>query len=68
MIHPWLYMLSRPIDLTVGYPVGRENPKRAWLKFSEAAPGTRFRDLVWVDPRAPVPTSRPRAEGTKAGY
>jgi hypothetical protein len=67
VIRLWLYMLSRPIVLTVGYPVGRENPKRAWLGFNGAAPGARFRDPVWVDPRTPAHTGMLWAEGTTAG-
>ena len=56
-------MLIRPIDLVVGYPDGRENPRRAWKSFNGSTPGALHRDPMWVDSRDPVAWARGRAEG-----
>ena len=36
-------MLIRPINLVSGYPVGRENPNRAWIGFNGSTPGALHR-------------------------
>ena len=56
-------MLIPSIRLTEGYPIGREDPRRAWIRFNGSTRGALHRDPVWGDSRDPLVRARNRAEG-----